>query len=97
MGGQQFAEGAVLLDVRPMRRIIELDAERGVVEAEAGIQWPDPIEGLIAMQGGQAATWGIIQKQTGADRLTLGGASAPTFTAAGSRSSRSLATSNHSH
>ena len=74
MGGQQFAEGAVLLDVRPMRRIIELDAERGVVEAEAGIQWPDLIERLIAMQRGQPAAWGIIQKQTGADRLTLGGA-----------------------
>jgi FAD/FMN-containing dehydrogenase len=74
MGGQQFAAGAVLLDMRPMRRIIALDAERGVVDAEAGIQWPELIDGLIAMQHGQAAPWGIIQKQTGADRLTLGGA-----------------------
>jgi FAD/FMN-containing dehydrogenase len=74
MGGQQFAEDAILLDVRPMRRIIELDAEHGVVEAEAGIQWPELIERLIAMQQGQASAWGIIQKQTGADRLTLGGA-----------------------
>src|SRR5438034_7179719 len=74
MGGQQFAEDAILLDVRPMRRIIELDAEHGVVEAEAGIEWPELIEGLIAMQRGQSAPWGIIQKQTGADRLTLGGA-----------------------
>jgi FAD/FMN-containing dehydrogenase len=74
MGGQQFAEDAVLLDVRPMRRIIGLDAEHGVVEAEAGIQWPELIEHLIGMQRGQPTTWGIIQKQTGADRLTLGGA-----------------------
>jgi FAD/FMN-containing dehydrogenase len=79
MGGQQFAEGAVLLDMRPMRRIIGLDSERGVVEAEAGIQWPELVNGLIAMQpqGQQAQgrpAWGIIQKQTGADRLTLGGA-----------------------
>ena len=74
MGGQQFAAGAVLLDMRPMRRIIALDAERGVVEAEAGIQWPELVDGLIAMQQGQASPWGIIQKQTGADRLTLGGA-----------------------
>jgi FAD/FMN-containing dehydrogenase len=74
MGGQQFAEDAVLLDVRPMRRIIGLNAEHGVVEAEAGIQWPELIERLIGMQRGQRAAWGIIQKQTGADRLTLGGA-----------------------
>jgi FAD/FMN-containing dehydrogenase len=74
MGGQQFAGDAVLLDVRPMRRIVGLDAEHGVVEAEAGIQWPELIERLIAMQAGQPAAWGIIQKQTGADRLTLGGA-----------------------
>jgi FAD/FMN-containing dehydrogenase len=74
MGGQQFAEDAVLLDMRPMRRIVGLDSEQGVVEAEAGIQWPELIERLIAMQQGQPAAWGIIQKQTGADRLTLGGA-----------------------
>jgi FAD/FMN-containing dehydrogenase len=74
MGGQQFAGDAVLLDIRPMRRIVGLDAEHGIVEAEAGIQWPELIERLIAMQAGQPAAWGIIQKQTGADRLTLGGA-----------------------
>lgn len=74
MGGQQFAEDAVLLDMRPMRRIVGLDSEQGVVEAEAGIQWPELIERLIAMQQGRTAAWGIIQKQTGADRLTLGGA-----------------------
>ncbi|HEY6703713.1 MAG TPA: FAD-binding oxidoreductase [Xanthobacteraceae bacterium] len=73
MGGQQFAGDAVLLDMRAMRRIVGLD-EQGVVEAEAGIQWPELIERLIAMQAGQPAAWGIIQKQTGADRLTLGGA-----------------------
>jgi FAD/FMN-containing dehydrogenase len=74
MGGQQFAGDAVLLDIRPMRRIVGLDAEHGVVEAETGIQWPELIERLIAMQRDQPAAWGIIQKQTGADRLTLGGA-----------------------
>src|SRR5262245_41897321 len=34
MGGQQFAAGAVLIDMRPMRRIIGLDRERGVVEPD---------------------------------------------------------------
>jgi FAD/FMN-containing dehydrogenase len=74
MGGQQFADGAVLVDTRPMRRIIALDVERGVVEAEAGIEWPELIDGLVAMQRERAPGWGIVQKQTGADRLTLGGA-----------------------
>jgi FAD/FMN-containing dehydrogenase len=74
MGGQQFAEGAVLLDTRPMRKILKLDAERGVVEAQAGIQWPELVDGLLVMQRGHRQSWGIIQKQTGADRLTLGGA-----------------------
>jgi FAD/FMN-containing dehydrogenase len=74
MGGQQFAADAVLFDIRPMQRIVGLDAEHGIVEAEAGIEWPELIERLIAMQAGHPAAWGIIQKQTGADRLTLGGA-----------------------
>lgn len=74
MGGQQFAGNAVLLDTRPMRKILSLDAERGIVEVEAGIQWPDLVAGLVAMQSGQSKQWGIIQKQTGADRLTIGGA-----------------------
>src|SRR5262249_5402611 len=70
MGGQQFAQDAVLLDVRPMRRIIGLNAEHGVVEAEAGIQWPELIERLIGIQRGQRPVWGILQKQTRADPLT---------------------------
>jgi FAD/FMN-containing dehydrogenase len=74
MGGQQFATGAVLIDMRPMNRIIALDAERGIVDVEAGIEWPQLVHGLIALQQGQPLAWSIIQKQTGADRLTLGGA-----------------------
>ncbi len=74
MGGQQFARDAVLLDMRRLNRIVGLDSARGIVEAEAGIQWPELIDGLLAMQQGQPQPWGIIQKQTGADRLTLGGA-----------------------
>jgi FAD/FMN-containing dehydrogenase len=74
MGGQQFATGAILIDTRSMNRIVALDTERGIVEAEAGIQWPELVDGLIKMQAGSPSPWGIIQKQTGADRLTLGGA-----------------------
>jgi FAD/FMN-containing dehydrogenase len=74
MGGQQFVSRGVVIDTRPLNRIVSLDRERGIVEAEAGIQWPELIDGLIAMQAGDPEPWGIIQKQTGADRLTLGGA-----------------------
>ena len=74
MGGQQFGDRAVLLDMRGLSRILDLDTETGVVEVEAGIQWPELIEQLVRMQAGSERQWGIGQKQTGADRLTLGGA-----------------------
>jgi len=74
MGGQQFASGAVMIDTRPMQRGLRLDGKRGIVEADADIQWPELVERLIDMQKGKSQQWGIVQKQTGADRLTLGGA-----------------------
>ena len=74
MGGQQFGEDAVLLDLRPFRRVLGLDAEAGIVEVEAGIQWPDLVGWLLEIQAGRPRQWGIAQKQTGADRLSLGGA-----------------------
>jgi FAD/FMN-containing dehydrogenase len=74
MGGQQFGAGTVHLDMRPLNRIVALDADRGVAEVEAGIQWPELMRGLELMQEGNERAWGIVQKQTGADRLTIGGA-----------------------
>lgn len=74
MGGQQFGADTVLIDATALARIVELDAERGVVEVEAGIQWPALIAGLIERQQGRERQWGIRQKQTGADRMSLGGA-----------------------
>jgi FAD/FMN-containing dehydrogenase len=41
---------------------------------EAGITWPDVIRGYLVRPDGAASRWGIRQKQTGADRLTIGGA-----------------------
>ena len=73
MGGQQFGQGTVLLDMRRMARVLSLDAERGLVTVEAGIQWPALIDHLLRSQDGRRQ-WGIVQKQTGADRLTIGGA-----------------------
>src|SRR5919112_6350418 len=74
MGGQQFGVGRDLLDMTGLDRVLDFDPERGEVEAEAGILWPALIAWLHAIQDGQSHPWGIIQKQTGADRLTLGGA-----------------------
>jgi FAD/FMN-containing dehydrogenase len=72
MGGQQFGEGALLLDMRGMDRILAFDDINGLIEVEAGIQWPALIDYLEdAPQRGPR--WSIRQKQTGADTLTLGG------------------------
>jgi FAD/FMN-containing dehydrogenase len=74
MGGQQFASGAVLIDTRAMRRVLDFDSVRGIVEVEAGIQWPELVSWLRRAQRGARTAWTIAQKQTGADRLSVGGA-----------------------
>lgn len=72
MGGQQFGEGALLLDMRGMDRILAFDDINGLVEVEAGIQWPALIDYLEAVPQ-RGPRWSIRQKQTGADTLSLGG------------------------
>ncbi|HXV83507.1 MAG TPA: FAD-binding protein [Candidatus Binatia bacterium] len=74
MGGQQFGADTILIDTRSMNRVLRFDAEKGHVEVEAGIQWPELIDYLIKAQQGRPTQWGIKQKQTGADRLCIGGA-----------------------
>src|SRR6202011_700082 len=73
MGGQQFGTNSLLIDVRKLNRLQHLDGERGIVEAEAGIEWPELIRDYLAVQNRSEKPWGIAQKQTGADRLTLSG------------------------
>jgi FAD/FMN-containing dehydrogenase len=73
MGGQQFGEGTLLLDLSGLVGLGELDRELGTIEAGAGLKWPELIEGLHARQTGDEVVWSIRQKQTGADDLTLGG------------------------
>ena len=74
MGGQQFGSGTLLLDMRAMNRILNFDRDKGLIEVEAGIQWPELVGYLLERQKNQERQWGIIQKQTGADRLCIGGA-----------------------
>jgi len=72
MGGQQFCAGGLLLDTRRLNRVLGFDRQRGLIEVEAGIQWPALIDFLESNQVDKP--WAIAQKQTGADRLSIGGA-----------------------
>ena len=73
MGGQAFATDGVLIDIRKLNRVLGFDAERGLLEVESGMQWPQLYAELVSTQQGRARPWGFSQKQTGADRLTIGG------------------------
>lgn len=76
MGGQQFAAGGVLLDMRRMRRVLAFAPSRHEIEVEAGIEWPQLIGFMVERQRGRAPREqaAIVQKQTGADNLSIGGA-----------------------
>ncbi len=74
IGGQPFGTDTICLDTRPLSRVLAFDPARGRVEVEAGIEWPALVGWLLAAQGDRTPAWGIVQKQTGADRLTVGGA-----------------------
>ena len=73
MGGQQFGTDTVLLDTRRMSRVLELDRQRGEIEVEAGIEWPELHAFLLRSESDPAGGWTFVQKQTGADRLTIAG------------------------
>jgi len=73
MGAQAFATGGVLIDIRKLDRVLAFDEERGLIEVESGMEWPKLLADLRANQRGRDRQWGFSQKQTGADRLTMGG------------------------
>src|SRR5437667_1691059 len=70
---QQFATDGVLLDIRKMNQVLAFDTERGLIEMESGMQWPQLLEHLAAARFSGEKQWAFNQKQTGADRLTMGG------------------------
>ena len=74
MGGQQFAEGGISISSSELRHIGPLDADTGTIWVQAGVRWPELVRGLLDSQIGFASPLSIIQKQTGADDLSLGGA-----------------------
>ncbi len=73
MGGQQFGTDTLLIDIRKMDRVLNFDRERGIIEVESGIEWPELINAYLSRQSSTSKAWGIAQKQTGADRITIAG------------------------
>jgi len=73
MDGQQFGAGTILLEMRQMNQVFDLDLNRGTLEVQAGAFWPEVIGEYLRRQEGRSRMWGLGQKQTGADRLSIGG------------------------
>jgi FAD/FMN-containing dehydrogenase len=73
MGGQQFGRDTILLDTRQLNRLVSFDKVQGLIEVEAGIQWPELIDYLHREQAGDPKPWAIREKQTGVDCVCLGG------------------------
>ena len=74
MGGQQFAEGGLSLSSSALTGAGPLDRAAATVWVQAGATWPSLIDWLKREQMGERRPLSIIQKQTGADELTIGGA-----------------------
>jgi FAD/FMN-containing dehydrogenase len=73
MARQAFGTDAVLVDTRALTRVRGLDRAARLLEVEAGIQWPELIAATHALDLPGEPSLGIVQKQTGADRISLGG------------------------
>jgi len=69
--GAAIGSGAILLDMSGMNRVLSLDAEMDSWRSSRN-DWVDLVNYLITVQRGAEKQWGIIQKQTGADRLSVG-------------------------
>ena len=72
-GGQQFASERVAVSMRGLSRAVAFDREQGLLTIQAGAIWPEVIAATRAGEEDGHHKWGIRQKQTGADDLTIGG------------------------
>ena len=73
MGGQQFAAGSVHIDTTGLASVLHADASLGLLHIEAGADWPRIMDAAREMVAVPGIAWGIRQKQTGVDAVTLGG------------------------
>jgi FAD/FMN-containing dehydrogenase len=74
MGGQQFFTDGILIDMSEMNRVLKFEPERELIRVEGGIKWNELVDYTVSSQTGAKNQVGIRQKQTGADRLSIGGA-----------------------
>jgi hypothetical protein len=72
-GGQQFGSNRVLIDTSNLVKVLHLDLGKGLLEVQSGIVWGPLLSYLETAQTGTRSPWGIAQKQTGADHLSIGG------------------------
>lgn len=73
MGGQQFGTDMILVDMTGLNQIISFDPQNGLAEVQAGAFWPEFIRAYLQRQQGASRQWGLAQKQTGADNISIGG------------------------
>jgi FAD/FMN-containing dehydrogenase len=72
-GGQQLISKGFVLETKKLNRVLNFDTSKGLIEVEAGVQWPQLIQYLVDTQAGWTFQWGIRQKPTGTDRISIGG------------------------
>jgi len=72
MGGQQFAAESLHIDTTALDKVLGSDPVDGLLHIEAGADWPKIIAASHNVKG-DGVKWGIRQKQTGVDAVTLGG------------------------
>lgn len=73
MGGQQFGTRSLHVDMTGLVGILNQDPVRGLLHTEAGAEWPAIIKATHKMEATAGSSWGIRQKQTGVDAVSLGG------------------------
>ena len=73
MGGQQFSPNSTHIDMTALHRVLNDDPVRGLLHIEAGADWTQIIAASHKMEISPGKFWGIRQKQTGVDAVTLGG------------------------
>tara|TARA_Y100000590_G_C15712075_1_gene1010626 strand:- start:803 stop:2191 length:1389 start_codon:yes stop_codon:yes gene_type:complete len=74
MGGQQFASGGISISSSALSNIGPLNTDSKTVTVQSGAKWPQLVKWLKDQQVAYSKKLTIIQKQTGADELSLGGA-----------------------
>jgi FAD/FMN-containing dehydrogenase len=73
MGGQQFGDRSLHIDTTALQRVLGQDAQRGLLHMEAGAFWPAIMQASHAVPSPGGHGWGIRQKQTGVDDVSLAG------------------------